>query len=147
MQKFTSTSTATHHTPPPPLTREFLEQQRAHAAHLRLLLDEDLEVLVDDGDGEQDTRARADGAEEVGEDRQGSDAEASEGSRSWDVSVELVDHGVVSVAAHHHLLLFELLGDLGIDWWLILILDFIDFISVLIKFWRIKCCRLCILFL
>ena len=46
-----------------------LEEQCTHAAHLGLLLYEDFEVLVDDGDGKQDTRAGADGAEEVGEDR------------------------------------------------------------------------------
>lgn len=89
-----------------------LEEQCTHAAHLGLLLDEDLEVLVDDGDGEQDTSAGADGAEEVGENRQRSDTEASECGCRRDVSVELVDHRVVSVTAHHHLLFLQLLGDL-----------------------------------
>jgi len=43
-----------------------LEQERAHtSANLALLLHEYLEVLVDDGDRQQDTRAGADGAHEV----------------------------------------------------------------------------------
>lgn len=32
-----------------------LEEQGSHAAHFTLLLDKDLKVLVDDGDGQQDT--------------------------------------------------------------------------------------------
>ena len=37
---------------------QHLEEQRTHAAHLWLLLDEDLEVLIDDGDSQQDTSSR-----------------------------------------------------------------------------------------
>ena len=36
--------------------------------HLALLLDKDLEVLVGDGHGEEDSGAGADGAHEVGDD-------------------------------------------------------------------------------
>ena len=36
-----------------------LEEEGAHGAHLWLLLDEDLEVLVDDGDGQQNTSSRS----------------------------------------------------------------------------------------
>ena len=36
-----------------------LEEQGAHTAHLTLLLDEDLEVLVDDCDGQKDSSARS----------------------------------------------------------------------------------------
>ena len=43
-----------------------LEEQRAHSSHLTLLFDEYLEVLIDDGDGEEDSRSRPDGAHEVG---------------------------------------------------------------------------------
>lgn len=42
-----------------------LKEQCTHAAHLSLLLDEDLEVLVYDGDGEEDTSTGADSAEEI----------------------------------------------------------------------------------
>lgn len=85
-----------------------LEQKRAHAAHLRLFLDEDLKVLVDDGDGQQDTRAGADGAEEVRQHREGADAKPSERSGRGDVPVQFVDHGVVAMTTHHHLLFFQL---------------------------------------
>lgn len=88
------------------------EQEGPHAANLALLLDEDLEVLVDDGDGKQDPSARTDGAQEVGQDRQGSNAQATEGRRCGDVPIELMDHGCLSVAPHHHLLLFQLLSDI-----------------------------------
>jgi hypothetical protein len=37
----------------------YLEEQGSHAAHLGLLLDEDLEILVDDGHSQQDTGARS----------------------------------------------------------------------------------------
>lgn len=62
-----------------------LEEQRSHAAHLALLLHKDLKVLVDDGDGQQDPRPRADGAQEVGHDRQAADAQAAERCRRGDV--------------------------------------------------------------
>lgn len=77
-----------------------------------MFLDEDLEVLVDDGDGEEDTSSGADGAEEVCEHGERSDAEAAERRRRGDVAVQLMDHRVVSVSAHHHLLFLQLLGDL-----------------------------------
>lgn len=93
-------------------TTMILEEQCTHAAHLGLLLDEDLEVLVDDGDGQQDARARADGAQEVRQHGQRADTQAAERRRRRDVSVQLVDHRVVSVTAHHHLLFLQLLGDL-----------------------------------
>jgi len=88
-----------------------LEEQRAHAAHFTLLLDEDLEVLIDDGDGEQDSRARPDGTHEVSQHRQGADAKTAERSRRRNVAIEFVDHGLFSVTSHHHLLLLQLLGD------------------------------------
>jgi hypothetical protein len=68
--------------------------------------------LIDDGHGEEDARTGADGAHEVGEDREGSDAEAAEGCGRRNVTVEFVDHRRLAVATHHHLLLAKLLGDL-----------------------------------
>jgi len=88
-----------------------LEEQRAHAAHFTLLLDEYLEVLIDDGDGEEDARARPDGTHEVSQHRQGADAKTAERSRRRNVAIEFVDHGLFSVTSHHHLLLLQLLGD------------------------------------
>ena len=55
-----------------------LEEQRAHSAHLTLLLDKYLEVLIDDGDGEENSRSRPDSAHEVGQDGQSPDAETAE---------------------------------------------------------------------
>jgi len=53
-----------------------------------LLFDENLEVLVDDGHCQQDARSGADGADEVGHDRQGPDAETPESGSGWDVPAE-----------------------------------------------------------
>jgi len=43
-----------------------LKEERAHAAHFALLFHKDFKVLINDGDGEEDTGATADGAEEIG---------------------------------------------------------------------------------
>lgn len=91
---------------------ERLEEHGGDSSHLLLLLDEDLEVLVDDGDGEKDTSSRSDGSHEVSGDGKSSDAESSESGGSWDVSVQLVDHRLLTMSAHNHLLLLELLGDI-----------------------------------
>ena len=89
-----------------------LEQEGSHASHFALFFDEYLKVLVDDGDGEEDTGAGADGAHEIGADGEGADAEAAERRRRRDVPVQLVDHRNFSVTPHHHLLFAKLLGDL-----------------------------------
>lgn len=62
-----------------------LEEQGAHAAHFALFFHKDFKILVDDSDGQQDSGAGADGAEEVGHYRQPSDAQAAEGSGGGDV--------------------------------------------------------------
>jgi hypothetical protein len=46
----------------------YLEEQDSQAAHLGLLLDEDLEVLVDDGNSQQDTGARSNSPHEISQD-------------------------------------------------------------------------------
>lgn len=43
----------------------FLEEQGPHAAYFALFFHKDLKVLIDDGDGQQDTGARANGSEKV----------------------------------------------------------------------------------
>lgn len=43
----------------------FLEEQGPHAAYFALFFNKDLKVLIDDGDSQQDTGARANGSEEV----------------------------------------------------------------------------------
>lgn len=65
-----------------------LEEQRSHAAHFALLLDEDLKVLVDDGHSQEDSRTRTDRTQKVGHHRQASYAEATEGSSCGDVPGE-----------------------------------------------------------
>lgn len=77
-----------------------------------MLLDEDLEVLVDDRDGEKDSGSGSDSSHEVGGDGKSSNAESSEGGGSWDVTVELVNHGLLTMTTHDHLLLLELLGNI-----------------------------------
>lgn len=62
-----------------------LEEQGAHAAHFALFFHKDFKILVDDGDGQQDSSAGADGAEEVRHYRQTSDAQAAEGSGGGDI--------------------------------------------------------------
>lgn len=43
----------------------FLEEQGPHAADFTLFFDKDFKVLIDDGNSQQDTSARANGSEEV----------------------------------------------------------------------------------
>ena len=62
-----------------------LEEQGPHAAHLALLLDKDLKVLVDDGDGQEDTGAGADSAHKVGQHGQGANTQTAKGRGSGDV--------------------------------------------------------------
>lgn len=69
-----------------------LKEERAHATHFTLLLDEDLKVLINDGHGQQDTRAGTDGAHKIGNDRQSTDAQSTESRRRRNVSVQFVNH-------------------------------------------------------
>lgn len=62
-----------------------LEEQGTHAAHFALFFHKDFKILIDDGDGQQDSGARADGAEEVRHYRQTTDAQAAEGSGGGDI--------------------------------------------------------------
>jgi hypothetical protein len=78
-----------------------LEEKSSHAAQFILLFDEYLEVLIDDGDGQKNARARPDGAKKIGQDRQGADAQATERGRRRDVSIELVNHRLLAMAVHH----------------------------------------------
>merc|ERR1719397_1992142 len=83
---------------------------RSHATHFALFSHKDLKVLVDNGHSQQNTSARPNGSHEVCEHGKGADAETSKGCSSWDVSVQLVDHGGLSVASHHHLLFLSCLA-------------------------------------
>jgi len=85
----------------------FLEK---HVA-LFLGLEDHLVVLVDDRDGEEDTSTRADGAHEICDDGEGTDAHTTESGGGGDVLVEDRDDGFFTVALHDHLLVAQLLGD------------------------------------
>ena len=56
-----------------------------------LLLSYHLEVLIDDGDSEEDTGTGSDCAHEVGEDGEAADAHATEGGSNRDVAVQHLD--------------------------------------------------------
>lgn len=62
-----------------------LEEQGAHAAHFALFFHKDFKILIDDGDSQQDSGARADGAEEVRHYWQTTDAQAAKGSSGGDI--------------------------------------------------------------
>ena len=89
-----------------------LEEKSTHTSHLTLFLYEDFKVLVNDCDGQQNTSSGSNRSHEVGSDGECSDTEATEGGSGGNVTVELVNHGSLSVTTHHHLLVTELLGDL-----------------------------------
>ena len=55
-----------------------------------------LEVLIDDGHCQKDTSSGTDSSAEISEDREGTDADSSESGGSWDVSIEVLDHGLFS---------------------------------------------------
>lgn len=62
-----------------------LEEEGSHAAHLTLLLDEDLEVLVDDGDCQQDPSSRSYSTQEVSQDGEGPNAKPTKGRSCGDI--------------------------------------------------------------
>jgi len=70
-----------------------------------------LEVLVDDCDGEEDTSAGTNSAHEVSEDGEGTDAASTEGCGSWDISIEVLDHGLLSLTLDDEFLVDELSDD------------------------------------
>ena len=91
--------------------RKKLEAKGLTSLHLLLL--EGLVELVDDGDTEKDTGSGTDGAEEIGNDGEGTDAHTTEGGGGGDVPVEDVDDGGITVALHDHLGIAELLGNIA----------------------------------
>jgi hypothetical protein len=78
-----------------------------------VLLAEDLEVLVDDGDREQDSGTGTDGSHEVGEHGEGTNAHSTEGGGNWDVLVQHTHQASVAVAFHDHVLVAQLLGNVA----------------------------------
>ena len=83
------------------------------AAVLVLLLLEDFEVLVNDGNGKQNARARSNGAKQISKHRECANAQATKGSGGGDVALKDLAHGGL-VRTHtnkHHLLVGQLLGN------------------------------------
>lgn len=64
--------------------------------------------MIDDGNGQQDTSSRSDGSHEVSEDGKSTNTDSSKGSSSWDVSVELLNHGFLSHTFNKEILVNEL---------------------------------------
>lgn len=62
-----------------------LKEEGSHAAYFALFFYKDLKVLIDDGDGQQDTGARTNGSKEVGHYRQTTDTESTKGGSCWNV--------------------------------------------------------------
>lgn len=85
-----------------------LEEDGTHTTHFTLLLHEDLKVLIDNGDSEQNSSSRSNGTKEISQNGESSNAETTEGSGSGDVSVEFVNHALLTVTPHQHLLVTEL---------------------------------------
>mmetsp|Transcript_49673 Transcript_49673/g.153448 ORF Transcript_49673/g.153448 Transcript_49673/m.153448 type:complete len:408 (-) Transcript_49673:331-1554(-) len=98
----------------PPTALLELGLHPAEAELLALAL-QDLVVLVDHRHGEEDTRAAADGAEEVGEDGEGADAQTTERGGGGDVLVQRDGHVVLVLAGllEPLALLAQLLGDVA----------------------------------
>lgn len=64
---------------------EHSEKQSTHPAYFSLFLNKYFKILINNSDCEQDSSARANGPEEVGQHRQGADAQPSERRRRGDV--------------------------------------------------------------
>lgn len=80
---------------------------------LSLLLDEDLEVLEDDGDGEEDTSTGTDSTHKVSNDGQSTNAHTTESSGDRDIALEDDDGGLFAVTLDDHVLIAELLSNIA----------------------------------
>ena len=67
-----------------------------------------LEVLVNDGDCQQDTSTRANSPHEVCKDGKCTDAASTESCCSWNVPVQVLDHRVFSLTINHQFLVHQL---------------------------------------
>jgi len=89
------------------------EKKGAHSTtYFALFLHKYFEVLVDDGYCKQDTCARPNGPHKVSNNGEGPDAETTECRGRWDVPVEFVNHGLLTMTSHDHLLFLEMLGNI-----------------------------------
>ena len=72
-----------------------------------------LEVLVNYSNCEQDTCSRTDCSHEVCENGECTDAASTECSGGWDVSVQVLDHRVLTLTINHEFLVHELSGNIS----------------------------------
>ena len=78
-----------------------------------MFLQKGLVKLVDNGDRKEDTSSCTNRSHEISNDREGTNAHATKGSGSGDVTVKDVNEGRVSVSLHDHLVVPKLLGDIA----------------------------------
>ena len=76
------------------------------------LLSNLLEVLIDNGDSQKDTSSRSNSSHEVSKDGEGSNTNSTESGSGWDISVEVLDHGLLSHSLDDEFLVDELLHNI-----------------------------------
>ena len=75
-----------------------------------------LEVLVNDGDCQQDTSTRANSPHEVCKDGKCTDAASTESCCSWNIPVQVLDHRVFSLTINHQFLVHQLPSNISWAW-------------------------------
>jgi len=73
-----------------------------------LLLGNLLEVLINDCNSEENTSSGTNSSHEVSEDGEGTNAASTESCGSWDISIEVLDHGLLSLTFNNEFLVDEL---------------------------------------
>lgn len=89
-----------------------LKQQCTHAAHFTLFFNKNFKVLINNCNCKENSSAWPNGTQEIGQDGKRPNTETAKGRCSWDVTIQLSDHGVITVTSHYHLLLLKLFGNL-----------------------------------
>lgn len=89
-----------------------LKSLEDRATSLLLLLVELLVELINNSNREQDTSSGSNSTHKISNNGQGTDTHTTEGSGSWDISVQFLDNVGVSVTLEHHVLISELLGNI-----------------------------------
>ena len=90
----------------------WLKQQCTHSSHFTLFLNKDFKVLINNCHCKEDSSAWPNGTQEVSQDGQCPYTQSTEGCCSWDVTIQLTDHWVITMTSHYHLLLLKLFGNL-----------------------------------
>lgn len=78
---------------------------------LDFILDNFFVKTVDDADGKQDTCAGADGAQKIGEDSKGTDADTAQSGSSHNQLFEFLSGTIVGPSLHKHALFFKIVSD------------------------------------